>query len=292
METFKVKNFVYHKLPSNDIVVQNQEGIIKVTNQNLNTLIEHIDNNRISKISYEEIEKYMGNNAEASISFLKNYGVIENSRTKVNFDVQRIQFITNNEKLETKFKEILNDLVNEVGIEMISNNNLTEDFNDNDLIVVFLNPYDKNLAKKIFNRVKENNECLLLMTYMYNSNYYIDNFYSSKWKNPCHFCHMGFIESQLRIANNSDLSYQALIDILYHEDNKFAVESILTTVSLIDILSLLLRKLDKFIFRTKGNVLFHNESIEDMNSTTMLNTLNNSLSNDISIHWEMCDCYE
>jgi McbB family protein len=291
MEKYKVKNFVCHTMPSNELVIQNQKGIVKITNNSLISLIHYIEKHSFSKISYNEIEGFLGDNTDGAIEFLKSYGVIE-SLKKLNFNVDRVQFITNNMDFEEHLMFALGKLQKEISINLLLNNDLNLDFHNNDLILVLLNPYDKKLAQEITDKVKKNGKCVLMMTYMYNSNFFMDNLYSPKWKNPCHHCHMGSIESQLRVTENGNLSYQGLIDILYHEDNKFVVESPLSTIDLYSIGSLIFKRLDNLVFRTKGSTLFYGESLEDINNTIMFSLENKDVSNDTSIHWEMCDCYE
>src|SRR5699024_9127479 len=166
---------------------------------------------------------------------------------------------------ETSFIPYMKQLKKDVEIDFMRNSDLKEEFCDNDLIVVFLNPYDKKIVKEIYDRVQSSKECLILMTYIYNSNFYMDNLYSPKWKNPCHYCHMGFIESQLRINQEGDLSYQGLIDILYHEDRKFAVETPISTINMINFMTIIFNHLDNLVFRNHGHTLLHGESLEDIN---------------------------
>ncbi|MDQ0156483.1 McbB family protein [Robertmurraya andreesenii] len=292
MKKYKVKNFVYHTLPSKEVVVQNQKGVVKITNQSLIRLISDIDKNQKNFIFHEELAGYMYESTDAAINFLKQYGIIESFTESINFNVKRLQIISNNSIVEEHLMHSFNLLKNEQIIEVINNRDLKADFFENDLVIVFLNPYDKQIVEQIFNKLKNNGNCLLLMTYMYNNQFYIDNLYSPKWKNPCHKCHMGFIESQLRISDSGNLSYQALIDILYHEDNSFKVESQISTITLLNIITLIFNRLDKLVFRTNGNILFYGESLEDINSSTMFDPQNKKIYNDTSIHWELCDCYE
>lgn len=292
MSKYNINSFIYHRLPSDDIVVQNQKGIVKITNKNLISLLTFIDQNQIRKVKYEEINDFLSEDTDRAISFLKKHNILEVSIDGMNYNVERLQFISNAADFEGSFMYYMKQLKKDIEIDSICNNDLKEEFRDNDLIVVFLNPYDKKLVKEIYNRMQVNKECLLLMTYIYNSNFYMDNLYSPKWKNPCHYCHMGFIESQLRINQEGDLSYQGLIDILYHEDRKFAVETPISTIDIINFMSIIFNHLDNLIFRSKGHTLLYGESMEDINNIAIYDLLTKQTNVDTSIHWELCNCYE
>lgn len=292
MKYYKIGAFVCHKLPSGELVIQSQNGIAKVNHTKLISLIEYLDENRIGKISHDDVEQYMSDYTDNAIGFLKKYGIIGVYRDSMNFNVKRIQLVSNDAKFEKNSIYLFEQLKQDSEIEVINNKKLEYEIYNQDLIVVFLNPYDKEMAEKIYNLVKVNSRCLLLMTYVYNSNLYIDNLYSPKWKNPCHYCHMGLIESQLRVSNNGSLSYQSLIDILYHEDKSFSVESSMTTVELFNFITLIINRLDNLVFRSNGHTLSYHESLEEINDVIMYDAKNKKVHTDTSIHWELCNCYE
>jgi McbB family protein len=291
MMKYSVNNFVYHKLPSDNIVIQNQKGIVKINNKELIDLIVQVDMNNNRQLSKDEIAEFLGSQTDAAIDFLMNYQIIQEYKN-YNFNVKNIKFFSNNYSLNNNLSKHIIELKNDVDIDFTIIQNLETQFNQSDLVIVFLNPYDKNLANQIRDNVQKSGDCLLLMTYIYNSRFYMDSLYNPKWKNPCHHCHMGYIESQLRMNEYGNLSYQSLIDIIYQEDNSFKVEAPLSTIDLYNIIVLIFNHLDKHVFRTKGRVLFLDESLDEINSTTVFNLENKAISKDTSIHWELCDCYE
>ncbi|PAD71137.1 hypothetical protein, partial [Paenibacillus campinasensis] len=76
---------------------------------------------------------------------------------------------------------------------------------------------------------------------------------------------MGHIESQLRISDANELTYQQLVDILYHEDNKFKVEYPIEIFEIINITNILFDLYDKFILRKNGFVIHSHESLHEIN---------------------------
>lgn len=104
---------------------------------------------------------------------------------------------------------------------------------------------------------------------------------------------MGHIESQLRIKDAGNLTYQHLIDMLYHEDNNFSVNIPLSNNDILNILTLVSNELEKLILRPNGKVLKSSvETIEDKNFSTMYDLKDKLLSKDVSMYWELCNCYE
>ncbi|WP_433745932.1 McbB family protein [Falsibacillus pallidus] len=285
-----VNNFIYHHIDSlNELVIQNDMGIIKIHNNEMKTFIINMDD-RVNEVLIDvDFMEYFKENYKAAISFLEEYGIIQ-KKEKFNFDIRKITLFTNENKILKHIGNFLKeDLENRCEISIVDN---LEDLNEIALdeetcLIVFLNPYRKDEATRIRDLVASR-ESYLLMTYIYNNHFYIDSLYKEKWKNPCHLCHIGHIESQLRSDDENQMSYQNLIDMLYHEDQKFGTKLCLTNGQVLNISSQIVNKVNKLITLTSGNVIFSEELLE----STQFNLVENTKQQDISIHWELCDCYE
>ncbi|UHA74286.1 McbB family protein [Paenibacillus sp. 481] len=288
---YEISNFVYHELHNGDVVVQNYRGIVKINNATMAHYVKSLDVKTKQTISMNSLSNSFGEHSDVALQFLLKYGIVK-LKQKICFDIEEIVLLSNNDTISEHFNLHLAPYFAESKLPF-STITTVSDFNfNNKLLIVFLNPYDKLLAKKIVSKIQEYESALLMMTYIYNNKFYMDSLYNVDWKKPCHLCHVGFIETQLRVNQYADLSYQGLIDILYHEDATFKVEAPISVVETYNMMTMILNQLDKFVFRTKGRVLYSNESLEDINHTFMLDLSTNKISRDVSIHWELCDCYE
>lgn len=283
-----VDNFIYQEINQDQLIVQNKHGIVRITQRNMIEFIKKLDTMPNSIINEDLFSGYFNNHTEDAIKFLLEYKIIKVKKEELNFNVRTIKYYTNHNKLHEITQFLLNKDPSRK-IEMIQPEDFT--FNSDDLIIVFLNPYDKKIARKIVEEINRSN-AILMMSYVYNNKVFFDSLYRKKWRNPCHFCHMGHIESQLRVSETGELTYQHLIDLIYHENNSFKVETPLNSIEITYILSILFNQLDKFITRDNGSVLFNSESLYEMNNSIMFDLLSKQKSIDTSIYWELCDCYE
>ncbi|MCT1398562.1 McbB family protein [Paenibacillus sp. p3-SID867] len=283
-EGFQVGNFIYHILPNENMVLQNKHGIVNIQNAKMIDVIKKLDKMTNNKIDKEYLEVSFGEYTEEAINFLLQYGIIQNFHKK-NYNINCSKFFTNHKE----FRSFINSInTSSLDISLLDKPHIKS----NDFVMVFLNPYDKKLAEEIVKEIKGNKNSILLMSYIYNNKFYVDSPYCSDWKSPCHFCHMGHIESQLRISDTNELTYQQLVDILYHEDNKFKVEYPLEIIEIINITKILFDLYDKFILRKSGFVIQSHESLHEINECISFDLRTKIKTKDIGIHWEMCDCYE
>ncbi len=79
-EIFKVNNFIFHKLPSNECVVQNKKGLVKITHENLIALIQYMEKSRLTNIEYNDIEQFLKEEINEGINFLNHFGIIETKK--------------------------------------------------------------------------------------------------------------------------------------------------------------------------------------------------------------------
>lgn len=284
---YKISDFIYYELNEETLIVMHRNGIVKVKERRLKNSIKEWDINLQKEISKEKIIEIFGKDFEAALDFMLNNYILEEKK-EVNFSVNRIVILTNNDLVATLIENtIIKDLIVPNTIVTIDDNS---EFNieNNALYVVFLNPYNKQLATKINNQIKKNKESILLMTYVYNNNFYMDSFYFPPLYNPCHLCHIGHIESQLRVNTDGNITYQQIIDSIYLEQPSFSVNTVLTQNNIINIVALLSNKITKFIALENGNLIFP----EEWHECTMLDLQTNKIHTDFSLHWELCDCYE
>lgn len=293
-EKYKINNFVYHELPNKQIVVQTKHGIVRVTNEIMINFIKLIDNSLEYRFCSEvDLFNHFEKNAEKAIEFLTNYKIIE-SEIDLNFKLKGVNVLSNDIKFLNTFEYIGSEdfTQRDLNLNFYDLNSLTDfRFDENELLCCFLNPYDKNLAKKIVNDVKNNNN-VLLMSYTYNNNVYIDNLYRFQWKNPCHLCNIGSLETQLRMQTDGNLTYQQIIDALYHEDAHFKTEVKLSNKNILNMVSEIYNKFDQFIFRDNRNIDLAFQSGHNINESTLIDLISSNIIRDFSIHWELCDCYE
>lgn len=287
---YTVGNFIYHELPSGDVVVQNQAGIVMINNEQMKDWIKILDTKTNTDLSEEVIRQHFREYCDQSIEFLLKYKIIQH-KIQYSYNVSTVHFFTNNKVVAHNINQHMSNFFSDFNLNFSVVDSPYGAKNSNLLNIIFLNPYDKKLATEIVSETKKNGN-LLLMTYTYNNSFYIDSLYCHEWKKPCHLCHMGHIESQLRTSQFGELTYQNLIDLLYNQEPNFQVETSLNVIDIYSIVTMIFNYLDKLIFRSKGNALFSNEALEDINYSIMYDLQTKKIAKDISIHWELCDCYE
>lgn len=289
-ETYELCNYVFHELTSGEIVVQNKEGIVRIKDPVLGNLIKEWDTHNGSTIPLNDLNDNFGERAQQALDFLLQYKIIEKRETP-NFNLTGINIISNSAFFIEHSKDMyLYDYGDKLNIRFSDYDDI--ELEKNELVILFLNPYNKHEASEIVKKVNSEENTISLISYVYNNTIYIDSLYSKKWYKPCHFCHIGHIETQLRTNHTGNISYQQIIDFIYHEDSQFKVESPLQ-VKDINILSCIISNiLDKFITRGSNKFLFNHESLEDMNYAYAIDLNTKEVSSDVSIFWEMCDCYE
>lgn len=90
----------------------------------------------------------------------------------------------------------------------------------------------------------------LMMSYIYNNKFYMDSLYNRNWCNPCHCCHIGHIESHMRIGSAENLTYQQVVDILYSLDQNIEIGVPLTNAQRIIIAACLVKRIQLLINST------------------------------------------
>lgn len=165
-------------------------GIVKIKEARLIEEIKKWDNNNIKSVHEKELMDVFQEDYSNAIAFLEsNYIFI--TKEEVNFSIEKCVFLSNNDEILKVSQEFLfenqnmkNSIVN---LNEESNSTLLSEKNSNTLYVVFMNPYSKEIANKITSLVRKSENSILLMSYTYNNNFYIDSLYSPQAFNPCHF---------------------------------------------------------------------------------------------------------
>lgn len=65
----------------------------------------------------------------------------------------------------------------------------------------------------------------------------------------------------------------------------------LNNIEIMKVISVIIDIIEKFFIRSSKTMRF-NESFEDINYCTLIDFNNQTVTKDIGIHWELCDCYE
>lgn len=289
---YKIKSFIYHELPSENLVVQSRKGIVEIENNEMINFIKEIDNqDKYSILSFDFISHHFKDITTEALDFLCNYDILSKQQD-YNFRIKRLFFFTNNQKMNSLVHS-LQSVRSSKDIEfiIITEENLKElTLLETDFVFTFINPYSDDLVDYILKIVNTSNSVLQLC-YSYNNNVYVDNLYKSDWNVPCHYCNKAHIENQLRVSVYENLTYQHIIDSLYQKDPTFKVEASYDLRELLFIFNYLLINLDKFILRTNGRTLNDNEFVHDITNVSMLNMKTLKLTRDTAIHWELCNCY-
>lgn len=290
-DSFTLNNFIIYQLDNEhrELVVMHNSGIVKVKEERLINCLKYWDQNNIKKTTKEYLVEKFGSDTDRVISFLQANSIFIEEK-EFNYDIKSFIFMTNSEDIFISAKSLFFDETARDSDVLLINEqcNLKSYMKPNSLFIVFLNPYNKKRAKQIRDSVREIEGSVLLMSYVYNNNFYIDSFYFPYLYNPCHLCHIGHIESQLRVDSTGNTTYQQIIDSIYFDEPTFPIHAVLSNNNILNILSLLNNKLAKFITLESGNVIFP----EELHECTMLDLQTNKLVTDYSLHWELCDCYE
>ncbi|HCX49251.1 MAG TPA: hypothetical protein DG757_09495 [Bacillus sp. (in: Bacteria)] len=293
-EKLKINNFIYHELPNKHIVVQTKYGIVRITNDSMINFVKLIDNSQEYRYyNFSDIREYFGPNTEKALDFLIEYKIMD-YKVGLNFKLKGVSVLSNDMKFLKTFTYVGSEdfAQRDLDINFYDlNESINIQYSEDMLICCFLNPYDRNLAKEIVRSVKSNNN-VLLMSYTYNNNVYIDNLYRDQWKNPCHLCNIGNLETQLRMQIDGNLTYQQIIDALYHEDVNFKTGIKLSNKDILNLTTEIYKKFDQFIFRDNSKLDMSFQSEQNINESTLIDLISNKTIRDFSIHWELCDCYE
>lgn len=286
---YEINSFIYHELPSKNIVVQSPIGIVEIFDSQMKNFIKKIDNaNDDNLVDHNVILKHFEEDTDAAVNFLINFGVL-NKESSFNFNIHRITLCTN----DKVFLELINNFnkSNKKSIfdKIITPSQFLElEFSADDYIMFYLNPYDRGFIKKMKEKV-DKESAYTQIAYVYNNNIYIDNIYNESWKAPCHFCNINNIRTQLRVGIHEKITYQHIIDDIFEKDSSFKIETKFEHSQLVFLYDMLLKSINKLIRINvdKTELNYGNEFLE----VTKLNMSDYTVTKDMAVHWELCDCY-
>lgn len=287
ISNYRINKFLCHYLPNGELVVQTINGIMKIHNRELIDLILLWDKTDMKEISESFLEECFKDDKMQAIEFLETNGLISAVKEK-KIKIDLITVMSNDFFIdEILLKTLSEDFKDKLSIKSIEINDLQQ-IGKNELSLVFLNPYNKNLGKMIRDRHLKADNSYLLMSYIYNNKFYMDSLYNRNWCNPCHCCHIGHIESHMRIGSAENLTYQQVVDILYSLDQNIEIGVPLTNAQRIIIAACLVKRIQLLINDFTYSKIHH----EEINKATIMKLDDLKKYEDTSIHWELCDCYE
>lgn len=294
MDDFKVTNFILYETTNKNIVVQTEKGIVDIEDDKLKEFIYWLDVRSVASISIEQIKNNFESDYKDVIEFLEHFGLLI-SKSNMTYNIQKIIIYSNNDEYlsihKSFFRKSLDIFKNLERIYLNDENFNLENLDDKTLLICFLNPYSKEKALYINNKVRESN-AILSMNFSYNNKFYFDNLYSNMWKNPCHRCSIENLETQLRNEKHSTNSnYQSFIDMMYSNHTDFSVGYKLDNRDIFKIIDILWLNLEQICIRPENGILSIKQSYEDINEIIEYDAVEKNLSRDLAIHWEVCDCY-
>ncbi|MCF6136513.1 McbB family protein [Pseudalkalibacillus berkeleyi] len=286
-QTYIINKFIYHVLSNGEAVIQTQSGMVRTDNVDMMRLIETWDQKNQTIANLEEFKSAFGADYIDAIEFLESYRIIEEMKEK-KLDIDRLSIISNHSEILTLLHKTIQTDYGKYSDVNVYDIDSIKPSQEKELSIVFLNPYNKALGLELRNRQMKSTNSIMLMSYVYESNFYIDCLYSPDWKTPCHQCHMGHIETQSLVADSDTMTYQQMVSSLYAVDQNFKIEIPMTGTQQMNIVTLISNKLNQFMND------YHTSKLhpEEMSDCTLLDLKTMKSYKDTSIHWELCDCYE
>lgn len=290
-ESYYVRQFASLLTSSGEIVLQNDSGIVKITEKNLVKFILDIDQEGSKYVGTDYVLKYFPDNAQEVIKFLLTNKIIEKPPI-FNFNLHKINFSTNDKSVGELTNRVLKNSIDNT-YEYTFSNNIASSINinesENAFWVIFMNPYSKKEAKKIRDKFIGAKNTYLLTSYIYNNIFFIDSLYSSDLKKPCHLCQINITESVLRKnASGGRMNYQNLVDLLYEENKTFNIEVPLNEIQIVNLVSYLCNRIIQHI----GGNTHLKSSPALFGEGAALDLKNFNTHTGTTLHWELCDCYE
>ncbi|WP_214872820.1 MULTISPECIES: McbB family protein [unclassified Exiguobacterium] len=284
---YKVSKFLYYSISKDLMVCQNEHGVVKIHHQSLIEFLKNINNEvrQNNKITYDEIRNVFPEDTDGVINFLLDHQLITEYH-EMNLNIQQVLLISNSIEVE---KVIIDNINDDIKIDSVSLNEAEgiNEFEENTLVVLFMNPYIKSKAKLIRDISIKSKNCYVITSYMYNEKFHFDSVFNSEWKNPCHLCNLGILEETLthnRVSND----YKEFIDNLMTEHSQFVPESILGKRKSINIATFIINKIESIT----GIDEYTQFNMNDFKVNYQINLNDHTFFSDTSIHWELCDCYE
>lgn len=253
------------------LVVQNAKGITIVTDEKLANFLVYIDDKGINNFCVEDLEGFIDDeNITDAMEFLINNEIIF-EKIEIEGEFSKIGIYTNDEILKEYFK-----FVEDNRFEIIENENLFDKYEN---VFSFVHPFSIIEYNRICDILSKKN-IPFIMSFFYDSKFYVTNLYKKEWYNPCPKCFYANLETALRGYGkiNDSPSFQTIMDIIYSQNPMFK-------------LNIPLKKRDYFSFINE--LLKYSFESFNINSKRIIEIdLNGNVNYDIPIHFELCDCFE
>ncbi|MCI9138393.1 MAG: McbB family protein [Lachnospiraceae bacterium] len=274
---YKIQPFIWQKIEDNKTFFQTQYSSVVITNNKLRDFLIKIEQDNILELDKKYIESYFFNETGSVINFLTQNKLFKEKVQKF-LSVERLVILSNDNAFSNSVQ------MNLKGIYIIEELKEADKelflFKENDLLIVFLNPFNLEKINKIDSFVKEKN-ILVKFIYPYNNKIYFTNFYKKSWYNPCPMCFFYMLESQLRGENEEyNINFQTILDLLYAQKATFDIHLPLDASVYLQIVYFLSGYLRKIQDDYKIDEVLE-ICLEDF-----------SVNRDIACHWGYCDCYE
>jgi|GEM_PF-963154 len=269
----------------NSAAIQNSTGLNIIHDEHLKKFFTLIDESNRLYIDDNFLFDFFGKKTDSVLKFLIEKKMIYTIPEKQTY--KEIEFFTNSDIMYSSisFHSKNSNLPSRVNL-CDSYDNMFKQINtvkptENKLIVVVLNPFDYINFIKISDLLHNLNvpHCI---SFCYNSRMYISNIHKKEWHNPCPKCFFSLIESSLRTYNKmtSAITFQNIIDLIYNKKVDYNPEIPLNYRNSL-VITYRLFKFDKFDI-----------NINDLSKTTEEVSLDDQITFDNAIHWEICDCFE
>jgi len=289
-DDYVINSFILHELAFDEVVVQTDQSIVRIHNEQLQKVIYDWDTKAGSTFNSDALRSTFGDSYNDLLEFLEINHIIK-KQVKPNFSLNSIQFITNNSVVFDMFHHIFDDYRTEMKCTYTYVESLDEatiEIAEDQLLVLFLNPYNKSFMVKLRDQVKNYDNVHTLCAYTYNGIFYMDALYNARLKSPCHVCHISSIETSIRNQDLSNVTYQHIIDSIYLEESLFDVHMPLTKLNALTVVNLIGNRIEKLIMNHANKEV----AIEHFLQCISYKFHNQELCVDFPIHWELCDCYE
>lgn len=267
---YSFSNFIYSENKEN-FVVQSINGVTVVSDKSLQSLIRYVDSKNLCEFDEQLILKFFEvSEVDDVINFL-----LENSLIKIKDDIdgnfENLAFYTTDETLIELLK-----FINISKFKVVSNLENIENYNS---VVVFMNKLSNIEYENIVNDLISKN-IPFLISFFYNSSFYITNLFKKSWYNPCPKCFYANLQASLRCYDkmSNSISFQTVVDILFSKSSEFVLNTPINKEYYIHYLSEILKIL--------------NRDFQQNSKRIVQIGLNGETHYDVPIHFELCDCFE
>lgn len=286
MKIYLIPQFVILNEDSNNAVVQNKNGINKLTDKGIIGFFNKIDRLHKNKVTEKFIEDFFGiSQYESILNFLLTSQLIEEEKN-IDFEYKRSVVFTNSSKMYSLMKKVIPKNEYNAKFKLVDTFQSKkfmyeiDKLSNDTLVVLIFSPLDLNEYTWTCDYLRKK-EIIYCTAFPYNSNFYFSNIYSYNWKNSCPKCFVSELISSLRSTGKfySIPTFQTVVDIIYNENIKFEIYDFNNLSMNLEIVKAILELLDS------KNINFFSSNYREID-------INGASNFDQSVHWELCNCLE